>query len=383
MRILAIAPDKLPLPPIKGGSVETVMHNFFSRMARTHNVTIVSSAHPRLPRVSRSAKGTLLYYRIPYKNGKAYIRLAMKKLQRRNFDIIQVDNRPTFLPVIRKAFPGTPIVLSLHSLHFLSKLSKRQGNNVLRHADGVTCVVSALADTFKARYPKHAAKFEPMLLGVDTAKFRPRSEAYKTKIRKKYGLSASYNLLFVGRIVPRKGLHTLVEAAALLRKEDKRVAIVAVGASWPGVKKETGYIKKVRRLAKSLGVPIHFTGYISPNRIHDMYHLADIFVCPTQYKEGFACVNSEAMASGIPLVASARGGILEVVEDGRSGLLVEAYKSPRAFADALSRIKNNPELAKQLSSGGRSRVVARFGWPESVRRLEAYYQSKIQHSEST
>lgn len=295
-------------------------------------------------------------------------------MRKHKFDVIQVDNRPTFLPAIRKAFPKTPIVLSLHSLHFLSLLSKKRGNEILRHADGITCVASSLVNTFQAKYPQHASKFKTILLGVDTVKFQPKSDAYKLKIREKYGLSNTYNLLFVGRMIPKKGLHTLVEAAAILRKQNKKVTIVAVGASWPGVKRVTPYMKRVRTLAKKLGVPIKFTGYIPPKRVHEVYHLANVFVCPTLFKEGFACVNSEAMASGIPLVASARGGILEVVEHGRSGLLVKDYKQPKAFADAISSIMNSPDLAKSLREEGRSRAVSRFGWDGAVRELRAYYQ---------
>ncbi|WP_424765561.1 glycosyltransferase family 4 protein [Paenibacillus sp. sgz302251] len=377
MKILAIAPDKLPLPPIKGGSVEAVMHNIFTRIAKTEHVTLVSSVHPRLPKMSTTANGKLKFMRFPYLNENAYIQTAMKMMRKHKFDIIQVDNRPTFLPAIRRAFTNTPIVLSLHSLHFLSKLSHKQGNAMLRHANGVTCVSSSLVNTFKAKYPRHAAKFKPILLGVDTNKFQPKPKAYKKYIRKKYGLEASCNLLFVGRIIPRKGLHTLVEAAALLRKVNKKVTIVAVGASWPGVKRETPYMRKVRQLAQRLHVPIRFTGFISPNKIHEMYHLADIFVCPTQFKEGFACVNSEAMASGIPIVASARGGILEVVQHGRSGLLVKSYKNPAAFAKSLTQIMRNSALAKRLSIGGRLRVVSKFSWVSTVSNLKSYYRSKM------
>ncbi|MCA0754344.1 glycosyltransferase family 4 protein [Paenibacillus sp. N4] len=375
VKILAIAPDRLPLPPVKGGSVEAVMHNVFTRMAGTDQVTLVSCTHPKLPGTNAAANGKLKYVRFPYPSGRQYIQTAMRKLRGQRFDVIQIDNRPAFIRAIRKAFPKTPIVLSLHSLYFLSQMSRKKGHAVLRQTDGVACVVSSLAATFKARYPKYAAKFKPILLGVDTDKFRPRSRSYKNGIRQKYGLKNTFNLLFVGRIIPRKGLHTLVQAAALLRKENKKVTIVAVGASWPGRKSETPYMRKVRQMAKRLNVPIRFTGYITPNKIHEMYHLADIFVCPTQFKEGFACVNSEAMASGIPLVASARGGILEIVQTGKSGLLVNDYKSPAAFASAMSRIMKNPALGRRLSAGGRSRAVASFSWTSTVNRLRAYYRS--------
>lgn len=372
MHILVIAPDRLPLPPIEGGSVETVMHNLFSRMSRIDRITAVSCAHPRLPREEK--KGRLTHLRFPYPNERAYLRSALKRLSGRRFDIIQIDNRPSFVPAVRRAFPRTPIVLSLHSLHFLSRMGRKRANAVLRDTNGVTCVSAAIARKFKARFPAHAGKFASIHPGVDAKKFRPRPTAYKRRIRRKYGVSGTYNLLFVGRIVRRKGLHTLVQAAAKLRKARKRVAIVAVGASWPGVKKQTPYMKKVRRLARRSHVPLVFTGYLPPGRVHEAYHLGDLFVCPTQYEEGFACVNTEAMASGVPLVSSARGGIREVVRHGRSGWLVEAYKSPEAFARAMRRIMSDPKLAERLARGGRKRVVSRFGWDRAVRKRRAYYR---------
>jgi spore coat protein SA len=127
-------------------------------------------------------------------------------------------------------------------------------------------------------------------------------------------------------------------------------------------------------MSKRLRVPIKFTGYIPPARVHNMYHLGDVFVCPTQYREGFATVNSEAMASGIPVVSSRRGGIPEVIKDGRNGLLVSAYKSPAAFARAIERIKLSPALASKLANEGRKRVRAGFSWFSTVRKLKAHYR---------
>lgn len=374
MKILVIAPDKLPIPPIEGGSVETCIHTIFSRMARTDNITIVSSTYRNLPRSSKTVKGNLTIVRIPYPNAKAYIRTALRKMRKQSFDVIQVENRPTFIPLVRKTFPKTTIVLSLHSLTFLSRVSQNQGNAILQKVNGVTCVASSVANTFKRRFPKHAHKFKQALLGVDTHKFRPRTTAYKRKIRNRWGVQGTTNILFVGRIIRRKGLHTLVQAVGHLKKQHPNITIVAVGASWPGVKRETSYMRKVRRIAKNKGVSLRFTGYIPPKKVHHMYHLGDIFVCPTQFREGFALVNSEAMASGIPIVASARGGILEVVQHGKSGLLVKSYRNPKAFSRAIQRILSNRKLARKLAKAGRKRVVSQFSWSKTVKRLKQHYR---------
>jgi spore coat protein SA len=371
--MLVIAPEQLPIPPITGGSVETCIYNIFRRMSKQDSVTIVSRAHPRLPRASFA--GRLKIIRIPGRGRSSYIHAAMKQVRGQSFDVIQIENRPTFVPIVRRAFPRTPIVLSLHSLTFMSYLSRARANAILSQVNGVTSVVSFVSRTMRKRYPRHAHKFKSAILGVDTAKFRPRTLPYKQAIRKKWGVHNRYNLLFVGRIVPRKGLHTLVRAAAILRRRSPRIGIVAVGASWPGVRRETAYMRKVRLLSRRAKVPIRFTGYLPPSQIHKMYHLGDVFVCPTQFREGFATVNSEAMASGIPVIASKRGGIPEVVVHGKSGLLVQNYRSPLAFAKAIARVKSSPLLARRLAYGGRKRVKARFSWFSTVSRLRRHYRS--------
>lgn len=372
MRILVIAPEQLPIPPITGGSVETCIYNIFKRMARHDSVTIISRAHPRLPATSQA--GRLKIIRIPQRGRTSYIHAALRRVRGHSFDVIQIENRPTFVPIARKAFPRTPIVLSLHSLTFMSQLSRSRANSILSQVRGVTSVVSFVSQTMRKRHPRHAHKFKTAILGVNTSKFRPRTLAYKQTLRRKWGVHNRYNVLFVGRIVPKKGLYTLVRAVALLKRRYPRMGIVAVGASWPGVRRETAYMRKVRLLSQRLRVPIRFTGYLPPSQIQKMYHLGDIFVCPTQYREGFATVNSEAMASGIPVVASKRGGISEVITHGRSGLLVRRYLSPSAFAHAIAKVKASPHLARRLAQGGRQRVKARFSWYRTVARLRRQYR---------
>ncbi len=373
MRILVIAPEQLPIPPITGGSVETVIYNIFRRMASQDSVTIISRAHPRLPRTSTF--GRLKIVRISGGSRLAYIRAALKRVRGQTFDVIQIENRPRFVPIVRAAFPRTPIVLSLHSLTFMSQLTRSRANAILAKVNGVVSVGSFVSQTMRKRYPKFAYKFNTAMLGVDTTKFRPRSYAYKLALRKKWGVHKRYNVLFIGRIVPMKGLHTLVRAVSILKRRHPSMGIVAVGASWPGVRKETAYMRKVRLLSKKLHVPIRFTGYLPPSQVHKMYHLGDVFVCPTQYREGFAMVNSEAMASGIPVIASKRGGICQVVSHGSSGLLVGNYLSPRAFAHAIGRVKTQPDLARRLASRGRKRVKARFGWYSTVSKLRGQYRA--------
>lgn len=375
MRILVIAPEQLPVPPIIGGSVESCTYNLFTRMAEKDQVLILSRSNPSLPSVSRLVRDNLEIVRIPQRKRLSYIRAALDQVKDQRFDIIQIENRPIFVPYVRKVFPETPIILSLHSLTFMSFMSPNRADKILKQIDGVTSVVSFVSKTMKKRYPKHAHKFQTAVLGVNTDHFQPYSQDEKEQIRKRWKVASTFNVLFVGRIIPMKGLHTLVRSVARLKRRYPEIALIAVGASWPGVKRQTPYMRKVRLLSKRLGVPIRFTGYIPPADVNQMYHLGDIFVCPTQFREGFATVISEAMASGIPVVASKRGGISEVITDGQSGLLVNKYKSSVAFARAIARIKKSSVLSKQLSEGGRHRAISDLSWYSTVAKLRAHYHS--------
>lgn len=377
MRILVIAPEQLPVPPVKGGSVETCIYSIFRRMAHTDQVTILSRSHPRLPRVSPLTGGQSRIIRVGYHKRLQYIQAALKLVQRNRFDVIQIENRPSFVPYVRKAFPHTPIVLSLHSLTFMSQLTNARANQILRQVNGVTTVSKFVTQWMKNRYPQHAQKFRTAISGVETDLFRPRPVSFKQSVRQRWKLANQYNILFVGRIIPGKGLHTLVRAVALLRKRYPDMAVVAVGASWPGVQKLTAYMRQIVLLCQQLKVPIRFTGYLPPGRVATAYHLGDVFVCPSMFREGLTLVSLEAMASGIPVIASKRGGIQEAIVQGKTGLLVSDFRSPAAFAREIEKIRRSPMLARSLSAAGLRRVRTAFSWDRTVQQLKNHYQSLI------
>lgn len=344
-------------------------------MSTLQPILLISRSHPALPTTSKLAGGQLLIVRIPYADEQRYIQAAIKRVAGSAFRIIQIENRPTFVPYVRRAFPRTPIVLSLHSLTFMSRLSTTRAQQIVKQTNRVVSVSSFLTDEMKRRFPHDAKKFKTAQPGVNLKTFRPQSRQFKQQLRRSWGVDGTFNILFVGRIVHGKGLHTLVKAVALLKQRYRDVRLIAIGSSWPGISKQTPYMRRIRQLSMRLGVPILFTGYIPPKRIAALYHLGDVLVCPSIYREGFGLVNTEAMASGIPVIASARGGIRKMIKHGESGFLVGAYQSPRTFAKRLAQLKQSPELAKRLAAGGRQRVIEEFGWDDRVKRLLKQYRS--------
>jgi len=109
--------------------------------------------------------------------------------------------------------------------------------------------------------------------------------------------------------------------------------------------------------------------------VSQLYSHAAVFCCPSVY-EPFGLINLEAMACEAPVVASAVGGILEVVEDGKTGLLVPPAQ-PAALAEALVRVLNSPDLARDMGRAGRRRVEEKFAWASVAERTEQVYADAI------
>jgi len=186
----------------------------------------------------------------------------------------------------------------------------------------------------------------------------------------KYGLPGPF-VLFVGRLASNKGLLPLVEAFAANAREEPGLDLVLVGEDG-GMR--AAVAERVRALG--LGSRVHLLGHLEDERlIAAAYREARLTVLPSEY-EAFGLVLLESLAQGTPVVASRVGGIPEVVEDGRAGLLVP----PGSVADlaaALRTLGSDRELARRLGEYGRREVVPRFTWEALADRLDALYREAV------
>jgi glycosyltransferase involved in cell wall biosynthesis len=180
-----------------------------------------------------------------------------------------------------------------------------------------------------------------------------------------------FAVLFVGRLVERKGVHVLLRAAALL-SGSVPLKVLIVG---DGPERE-----RLEKLAGELGLEgnVDFKGRISTEELESCYRSAQVFVLPAVVDrrgdtEGLGVVLLEAMSYGIPVVASRTGGITDIVEDGANGLLVEPADAA-ALAAALERLARDPALASRLGATGRLTVESRFSWDAIAERWEQLYR---------
>ncbi|WP_282942111.1 glycosyltransferase family 4 protein [Paenibacillus sp. RC67] len=354
MKILMVATEQIPVPG--NGSVEICMFSIAKQFAKHHQVTIVSRLSSGLPKVSRY--GNLTIVRVPSGSSRKYISSVLHYIRGKHYDIIQVDNRPHYMAQVKKAFPSTPVSLFLHSLTFVPR-TKSVAASISR-ADLIIANSHSLKSNLSRMFPSIADKIRMVHLGVDVDRFRPAARGKK---------SGSFHVLFAGRVIPRKGVSVLIKAISIARRHRSDIKLTIVGGG------KSHYVSTLKSLARSRGVPAQFTGKIPHSKIHSLYKRAHCFACPSQKHEAFGLVNVEAMASGLPVIASDIGGIGEIVKHRENGFLVSSYHSPDEHAKYILRVAQNKELSAKLARQARQDAVNRFSWLQTASKLIAIYRA--------
>ena len=201
--------------------------------------------------------------------------------------------------------------------------------------------------------------------GVDRGRFRPRP---RRAARRALGLDPGARIvLAVGRLDPLKGLDVLIGALARMTQRERLQLIVVGGDDRAGDE-----IARLRAAAASAGVSalVRFAGPVPHERLGPWYNAADVVAAPSFY-ESFGLAAVEAMASGVPVVASRVGGLAATVADGRTGYLVPR-RCPGAFAAKLDLLLADPALRGALGARG-ARAMERYGWAAAARGLRGLY----------
>jgi len=264
-----------------------------------------------------------------------------------------------------------PLCVTLHSMEPLRPwkadqlgsgylLSSWIEKTAVEAADRVIAVSRRMRDDILAHFQVDPNRVVVIHNGIDPDQFR-RTEARDVLDRR--GVREPY-VLFVGRITDQKGIFHLLEAAPKL-PPGVQVVLCASAPDTPEIE---------ARLKRA--VPEHpnvvWIGEMVPvHEVVQLYSHAAVFACPSVY-EPFGLINLEAMACETPVVASAVGGILEVVEDGDTGLLVEPGR-PGALAAAIRLLLEDPERSRVMGRAGRRRVEAQFSWASVAARTREVY----------
>ncbi|MGW7041789.1 glycogen synthase [Streptomyces avermitilis] len=283
-----------------------------------------------------------------------------------------------------KLLHGIPHVMTAHSLEPLRPWKAEQlgGGYALsgwaertaaEAADAVIAVSGAMREDILTCYPTlDPAKVRVVHNGIDTTLYRPD---HGTDVLARIGLDADRPfVLFVGRITRQKGVPQLLRAVRDI-DASAQVVLCAGAPDTPEIDRE---FRDLFQELSRVRAGVHWIPQMlpRPDVIQLLTHAA-VFVCPSVY-EPLGIVNLEAMACGTAVVASRVGGIPEVVDDGRTGVLVPVDDDFEAsLAHALDSVLGDPEAARRMGEAGRERAVREFGWDAVARRTVHLYEEVL------
>ena len=194
--------------------------------------------------------------------------------------------------------------------------------------------------------------------GIDPAAYTPKQQEGKQK---------QLRLMFVGRLAPVKGIDILLEAMKALISEHPTIGLKIVG---DGPERT-----RLEQVAAPLADHVEFVGYKSQAEVAQMMSETDIFVLPS-FAEGVPVVLMEAMASGVPVVATAVAGVAELVEDGKHGRIVRPG-DPAPLIEAISDLAGDDALRAQMGAAGRAKVIDDFDIHAEAGRLLELFTNEV------
>ncbi len=364
---MRIAVVTQPYYPQNGGVSEHVHHTAKELRALGHDVDVVTSRFLRArdsgEGVHRIGWNVLLPHLGALANVNAGPNLGrdVERIYREaDYDVVHIHEplSPTLpLVAIERAPRHAAVVGTFHASsprgtgyriakRFLRRYSERLDARV---------AVSGAARRFVTQFFDDEYAIIPN--GVDPERFHPDREPLA-------GLdTGAPTILFVGRFYRRKGLPILLSALPSIAERVPGVRVLVVGdgpqAPW------------VRLLARRAPCEVRFLGELEHDDIPRAYRTADVFVAPSTGSESFGIVHLEAMASGVPIVASDIEGYAEILDPGREALLFP-NRNVQGLADSVVRVLTDSLLARSMGAAGREKSM-RFAWTRIARDLESLF----------
>ena len=300
-----------------------------------------------------------------------------------------------FAGIVTKLCYGIPLVITTHSLEPLRPWKREQlgrgydaSSWVEKTAIEMADAIIAVSEETKVDVLKHfnvdENKVKVIYNGINLQQYIVTS---KTKTLDEYGIDkAKPYVLFVGRITRQKGIIHLVNAIKYI-DPDTQIVLCAGAPDTKEIGKEME--DAVAEVKKTRGNVIWIGKMLEKDQVIQLYSHADVFCCPSIY-EPFGIINIEAMACNTAVVASAVGGIKEVVVDGETGILIpleqqkEAPFEPinpdkfsRDLAEGVNKVIKNKDLKGTMAKNGRKRVEDYFDWVAIAKQVESLYKSLL------
>jgi glycosyltransferase involved in cell wall biosynthesis len=289
-------------------------------------------------------------------------------IRRHRIDLLQAH---TFGTSVYASVAGLvcriPVVCTFHGFVDVAHDDRRRGIKLRLLAAGaqrVICVSESLRRDLLAASPLRPDRVAVIFNGVDTARFHP---GHNDVTRAELGLADDELLIgAVGNVRRAKGYEVLLQAAAQLARDGQRCRIVVAGQPSRVLSAE----REQLHAELGLGDRVRFIGFRSD--IENLYRALDVYLL-TSHSEGFSLSTVQALATGLPVIATRCGGPEEIITDGVNGILTPAG-SPEAIAAAITRLAHDPPLRHRLAAAARTAAESRFSIAAMLRQYETLYR---------
>ncbi|WP_127532647.1 glycosyltransferase family 4 protein [Paenibacillus kobensis] len=372
IRIAYVTPGAFALPSARSSSVERVVEQIVPLLPAAAEPRIYGRTASGLPR--RGVWKGIVCERFPAASKAKYASAVSSAIASFAPDVIEVENRPRMLIRLKRQHPRARMWLNLHSSTYISPshISRGELRRCCRLADLIIVNSYYLRDVVADMVPEAYSKIAVVHLGVDTSRFMsvhsPEGAARREQIRRMNGWMNRKVVLFLGRVISLKGVHHLVGIMPDLLSRHPDAQLVVVGSPGYGTHRTTSYYRRLKNAAAKLGSRIRFVPYVPYSEVPDWMLGADVIAVPSVRREAFGLVNVEAMATGVPIVASRVGGIGEVVKDGDTGLLAEPSRLRDDLLINLDRLLSSEQLRQEMGKRCRERAESYFTWHAAAQR---------------
>ena len=296
-----------------------------------------------------------------------------------DFDVIHVHDWLTALAGISsKYFLNKPLVSTVHSMEIGRSQGLHNSDSFL--IDGIEWWMTyeakhviACSNSVKRELENHfhlpSGKITVIPNGVEIGKFE--IDVNRENVKRLYGIEPHERVvLFVGRLVPQKGVDSLIKAIPLIASRHRNVKFLISGDGW-----SRGYLEDLAKRT-GFGNRIRFLGFIPDSELPKLIASADVLVVPSIY-EPFGIVALEGMAAGTPVVAANVGGLAEIIEHEKTGVLVYPG-NPESIAWGVNRVLSDPGFSRWITENAKNKVKEVYSWNAIAEKTVALYERIIE-----
>jgi UDP-glucose:(glucosyl)LPS alpha-1,2-glucosyltransferase len=388
--IAHLVPDHNPFPPTYAAGTELRVEQVARRQSRYRPVVICgwfegqAEAEEQGPmRIRRIRTGRIyrrLFRKITRLDPLPYTERMWRIAREERAELLHIHNEPKLLEGLSVRLDANTLPVVVHVAN--EKVLPRQA--IRRVTRWVACS-RYIRDWLVSGNGVAVERIQVIYTGVDAAARRPRWEIApqaREALRRRFGVTdpAAPVLSFAGRLVREKGVNELLDAFERLRPRNPSMRLLVAGnvrdSDDPGNEKAV-YGKAVA--ARMAGIPgVHWVGSLRPEQMHEFLLAGDVFVMPSLWHDPFPTVMLEAAAAGLPIVAAARGGITEFLEQCPGFRFVGDPGNADELAEAIRAFVEAPAQADAAGRWLRAKIESGFDWPRVCEEFEDLYDTLLQ-----